>query len=51
MLEGVGVDIAFAQCFVWQNVVVEGHQLNVKAILVFRQLSARLQRPAVRHQQ
>ncbi|SIZ16606.1 Uncharacterised protein [Shigella sonnei] len=29
MLEGVGVDIAFAQCFVWQNIVVEGYQLNV----------------------
>ncbi|CSF50346.1 Uncharacterised protein [Shigella sonnei] len=36
MLEGVGVDIAFAQCFVWQNIVVEGYQLNVQAIFVFR---------------
>ncbi len=35
MLEGVNVDVAFAQRFVRQHVVVEGHQLNVKAILLF----------------
>ncbi|XPE58359.1 hypothetical protein ACNKHQ_01175 [Shigella flexneri] len=35
MLEGVGVDVAFAQRFVWQNVIVEGNQLNVQAIFSF----------------
>ena len=35
MLEGVHVDIAFAQRFVRQNVIVEGHQFYVKAILLF----------------
>jgi hypothetical protein len=36
MLEGVSVDIAFAQRFVRQNVIVEGHQLNVQAVFLFR---------------
>ena len=35
MLEGVNVDIAFAQRFVRQNVVVEGHQFNIKAVFFF----------------
>ncbi|MNS46872.1 hypothetical protein D3C72_793850 [compost metagenome] len=35
MLEGVSVDVAFAQRFVRQNVVVKGYQLNVQAILLF----------------
>ena len=35
MLEGVNVDVAFAQRFVRQHVVVEGYQLNVEAILLF----------------
>ena len=36
MLEGVQVDIAFAQRFVRQHVVVEGHQLNVQTVFLFR---------------
>ena len=36
MLEGVNVDIAFAQRFVRQNIIVEGHQLNVETVFLFR---------------
>ena len=36
MLEGVRVDITFAQRFVRQNIIVEGHQLHVQAIFLFR---------------
>ena len=35
MLEGVSVNVAFAQRFVRQNVIVEGHQFNVQAIFLF----------------
>lgn len=36
MLEGVQIDIAFAQRFVRQHVVVEGHQFNVQTVFLFR---------------
>ena len=36
VLEGVQVDIAFAQRFVWQHVIVEGDQLDVQTVFLFR---------------
>ncbi|MOA50146.1 hypothetical protein D3C78_1731300 [compost metagenome] len=35
MLEGVQIDIAFAQRFVWQHVVIEGHQFDVQTVFLF----------------
>ncbi|MNT62944.1 hypothetical protein D3C72_2007110 [compost metagenome] len=35
MLEGVDINVAFAQRFVWQNVIIKCHQFNVQAVFFF----------------
>ena len=36
MLESIGVDIAFAQRFVRQHIVIKRHQLDVQTVFFFR---------------
>lgn len=36
VLEGIGIDVAFAQRFIRQNIIIKGHQFHVQAVFFFR---------------